>query len=220
MPQTQLLLVSGALGVGGEGEREQEGEHLNSVKGLVCFFLLCFLSGASSQGFALLLHLPLWGLLEPGLGAAPALLLYRAATLARGAPVGSGHKRPCGPCPPHTSTWFAPLSRPNEQNRTEPACPKGAVQGSEERGPWGSRSLRVALGRRTPSEKPSLGNSSRTSGGCPLGGLGRRWGRWEEIELAGPLHREGPSGRGTEEGTIRAAWLVGVSRGQKCPGRK
>lgn len=37
--------------------------------------------------------------------------------------------------------------------------------------------------------------------GCPLGGPGRRWGRWEEIELAGPLHREEPalaSGRGAD----------------------
>lgn len=45
------------------------------------------------------------------------------------------------------------------------------------------------------------------SWGCPLGGPGRRWGRWEEIELAGPLHTEEPalaSGRGVEESSHAA----------------
>lgn len=63
--------------------------------------------------------------------------------------------------------------------------------------------LQVSMGRwGLPARSLPWETRSEARRGCPLGGPGRRWGRWEEIELAGPLHREEralASGRGTEE---------------------
>lgn len=185
---------------GRKEERKEEGKEEDTPLGfcrlaLLCSFLFCFffrwlVSGAFSLNFIL----AALGAPEPGLGSRPQPPALLGSYTRRG---------------PQLLARPSPSST-KEAKRVRPARPKGSSGNGKPPGLGEADLCRFrGLGELgLPARSLPWETQSKASWGCPLRGPGRRWGRWEEIELAGPLHREEPalaSGRGVEE-SGHAAW--------------
>lgn len=182
---------------GGQKGRRERGRHTTRILSagsplffLVLFFFRWLVSGAFSLNFIL----AALGAPEPGLGSRPQPPALLGSYTRRG---------------PQLLARPSPSST-KEAKRVRPARPKGSSGNGKPPGLGEADLCRFrGLGELgLPARSLPWETQSKASWGCPLRGPGRRWGRWEEIELAGPLHREEPalaSGRGVEE-SGHAAW--------------